>query len=580
MRKVLPRVLGLLLRLLLLLLLAGGTARAKTDADEAALAGDMREAARRFLLALTPAQARQARFAVDDAERQRWHYIPKPRRGVALGELTPAQRHLAYGFLATALSRRGFLKATGIMALEEVLRRGEGAGGGPARDPSAYYLSIFGEPSPRATWGWRLEGHHLSLNLLLVDGKQPQEAPAFFGAAPARVGGGAVYLAGLRVLGEEEDRGFRLLASLDPAARAQAVWADRPPEDILTGPGQPLTELPGLAAARMGEQARLLLSELVDEAADNLPRELAERERARIREEGVDTLVFTWAGGVTPGQPHYYRVQGPTFVFEYDNTQEGANHVHTVWHTRDAFHGPYSEPVAPRRLVGNVYYVGARNIASYLITTPAGHILLDTGTREMTPALRAAIEKLGFRLRDIKILLSGHAHYDHVQGHAAMKAATGARVMALGDDAVALASGVDRSPLAGERWDPVPVDRVLRDGDTVTLGGTTLRATWAPGHTPGCTVWSLRVEERGEPRTVAFMACLGPNLGVQLVGNARFPHLLDDTRRGLARLRALRPDIVLLMHPEGAPEARVDPGAWPRLLDEIEASLRARAAGR
>lgn len=248
----------------------------------------------------------------------------------------------------------------------------------------------------------------------------------------------------------------------------------------------------------------------------------------------------------------------------------------TVADMRSTIHGQWSAPVPPRRLIGNLYYVGARTIASYLITTPAGHILIDTGTREMIPVVRASIAKLGFQLRDIKILLSGHAHYDHVQGHAAMKAATQAKVMALGDDARALESGRDLSPLGSEGWDAVKVDRVLGDGDTVTLGGTTLRATWARGHTPGCTVWSMRVEDQKTPHTVAFMACLGPNREVQLVGNARFPNLLEDTRSGLRRLRELHPDIVLLMHPEGTPEARVDPSAWPRLLDEVEADLRER----
>src|SRR5689334_2642892 len=147
---------------------------------------------------------------------------------------------------------------------------------------------------------------------------------------------------------------------------------------------------------------------------------------------------------------------------------------------RATFHGQMSQPVEPFRIVGNIYYVGARNIASYLITTPAGHILIDTGTKEMEPVVRASIAKLGFELRDVKILLCGHAHYDHVGGHAAMKRATGARVMALGPDATALVAGKDLSPLGDEGWAPVTVDRTLADGDTVALGGTTLRANWAP----------------------------------------------------------------------------------------------------
>ena len=253
-------------------------------------------------------------------------------------------------------------------------------------------------------------------------------------------------------------------------------------------------------------------------------------------------------------------------------------------------HGKSSAPVEPFRVVGNIYYVGAYDIASYLITTPRGHILIDTGTREMEPVVRGSIEKLGFKLRDIKILLSGHAHYDHVQGHAAMVRATGAKVMALGDDAVALASGTDRSPLGDlEGWEPVHVDRVLKDGDTVTLGGTTLQAVWAPGHTPGCTVWTTRTKEKDRSYSVVFYACMGPNLDVKLVRNPRFPNLVDETLRTFQRLRQLKPDITLLMHPHELFEGKIDrikagetpnplydPDGWSRMLDEGEADFRKR----
>src|SRR5215467_2693558 len=139
---------------------------------------------------------------------------------------------------------------------------------------------------------------------------------------------------------------------------------------------------------------------------------------------------------------------------------------------RARFHGEMSQGVDPFHIIGNIYYVGARNIASYLITTPQGHIMIDTGTKEMHEVIRANIEKLGFKLQDVKILLSGHAHFDHVQGHAAMKKATGARVMAINEDAAALAAGMDKSPLGDEGWEPVAVERVLKDGETVTMGGT------------------------------------------------------------------------------------------------------------
>jgi metallo-beta-lactamase class B len=250
--------------------------------------------------------------------------------------------------------------------------------------------------------------------------------------------------------------------------------------------------------------------------------------------------------------------------------------------------GPWSAAVEPFRIVGNIYYVGAKNIASYLITTPEGHFMIDTGTREMAPVIRHNVEKLGFKLRDIKILLCSHAHFDHVEGHAAMKKLTLARVMAMREDVPALSSGIDRSPLADdERWEPVTVDRVLKDGDTVTLGGTTLRAVWAPGHTPGCTVWTTRVRERDREYSVAFYGCSRPNDGVQLIGNPRFPHLVDDAMHTFARMRELKPDIYLTMHPEDlfagkierikaevTPHPLYDPNAWTQMLDQVEADFR------
>jgi metallo-beta-lactamase class B len=260
----------------------------------------------------------------------------------------------------------------------------------------------------------------------------------------------------------------------------------------------------------------------------------------------------------------------------------------------DNLHGPaWSGAVEPFRVVGNIYYVGATNIASYLIVTPAGHILLDTGTPEMIPVVRGSIEKLGFKLTDVKIILSGHAHFDHVGGHAAMKRATGAKVMALAQDAPALAAGKDLSPLQAEGWEPIEVDEVLENGDTVTLGDTKLRAVLAPGHTPGCTMWTTqtRERERGAARSYAvlFAACMGPNQQVQLLDNPAFPNLVAQTRGGFRRLRKLAPDMYLTMHPKEQFEGKVerivagetphplhDPSGWRKLLDQTQASFEAR----
>ncbi len=255
---------------------------------------------------------------------------------------------------------------------------------------------------------------------------------------------------------------------------------------------------------------------------------------------------------------------------------------------RAQFHGPYSQPEEAFRLIGNIYYVGAKNIASYLITTPQGTILIDTGTTEMTPVITGNVEKLGFKLRDIKIMLSSHAHFDHIGGHAAMKKLTGARVMAIRQDADALEAGKDLSPLGDEGWTPVKVDRVLKDGDTVTLGGTTLRASWAPGHTPGCTVWTTTVPDAGKTYSVAIFGCGGPNAGVKLVGNRRFPTLVDDTLASFRKLKMLKPDIYVSGHPQmlfagkidrmkagERPHPLLDPGsqAWAKMLDDAEANF-------
>lgn len=325
---------------MLLIGIAAAVALAQRAPDpvtaELALSADMAESARRFLSALTPAQRARAVFPVAADERLRWHYVPQPRPGIAFKELNDAQRALAYGFLSTALSRRGFLKATGIIALDEVLRKRDGSS---IRDSGAYFLSVFGEPSTSATWGFRVEGHHLSLNLTLVGGVRPVEAPAFLGASPSRVGSG--FLADTRVLGREEDLSLQLFTSLDAAQRKAAVYQATAPDDILTRPGAKLTSLPGLSADRMTPAQRKLLDALLDEVAGSLPRELAERERARIAANAAADLVFTWAGGAAPGQPHYFRLGGPSFIYEFDNTQASANHVHTVWHAREVAGGDF-----------------------------------------------------------------------------------------------------------------------------------------------------------------------------------------------------------------------------------------------
>jgi metallo-beta-lactamase class B len=289
-------------------------------------------------------------------------------------------------------------------------------------------------------------------------------------------------------------------------------------------------------------------------------------------------VAFEVVHGAAHGGPAFYDAKRTEVAAKFLN-----ENVNTL------FHGQYSQAVEPFHIIGNIYYVGARNIASYLLTTPEGHIMIDTGTREMHSVIRTNVEKLGFKLQDVKILLSGHAHFDHVQGHAAMKKITGARVMAVGEDAAALESGMDRSPLQDEGWEPVHVDRVLKNGDTVTLGGTTLKATLTPGHTPGCTTWMTAVQEKGKPYSVLFQACGTPNGGVKLVGNPKFPTLVQDTMRTFQVQKELKPDIYLTMHPEALfagkverikagdnPHPLLNPGGYMKLITDTEATFRKR----
>jgi len=214
------------------------------------------------------------------------------------------------------------------------------------------------------------------------------------------------------------------------------------------------------------------------------------------------------------------------------------------------FSGPYSQPVEPFRIVGNIYYVGALNIASYLIATPQGHILIDTGTTAMHEAIAGSVEQLGYRVADIRILLASHAHFDHIEGHALMQRRTGAQVMAMSGDAAALESGHDTSALGAIGWEPVAVSRRLKDGDMVTLGAATLRAIHAPGHTQGATIWMTTVEDDGRRYNVAFLTTTTPNPEVPL-DNPRHKNVIEDTRNTFRKLKAERePDIVLVGHPQ------------------------------
>jgi hypothetical protein len=287
----------------------------------------MADGANRFLAALTPEQRTRTLFSIDDKERFHWGFTPRSRRGIPIKDLRPNQRRLAHDFLRSGLSQAGYRKASDVIRLESVLRELEG----PFRDSELYFFSVFGKPSEGSAWGWRVEGHHLSLNFTVGAGSEVATAPSFFGANPATVEGGA--LAGLRALAGEEDRARELLLSLDEKQRARALFTRTAPADILTGDAEKVDpQAPaGIPARDLAPQQRERLQKLLDEYLGRMPADVAAERLERLRSEGLEKIFFAWAGGAAPAQPHYYRLQGPTFLVEYDNTQNRANHIHTVW---------------------------------------------------------------------------------------------------------------------------------------------------------------------------------------------------------------------------------------------------------
>ena len=291
----------------------------------------MRSAAAAFLGTLTSGERRLAVFAIDSPERLDWHYVPRKRQGLPLRAMDDRQRAAAHALLRAALSDVGYRKATDIMGLENVLRAIERVRRFD-RDPDNYAWSVFGDPEGGAgtPWGFRVEGHHLSLNFAFA-GATAAVTPAFLGANPARVPSGP--LEGLRVLGAQEDLARELIRGLGAPERDRAIIAARSLGDIVTGPGraEALRTPAGLPIGEMAAPHRALAERLIEEFVGNLRTELAEAQRARIREARLETIHFAWAGPVEPGHAHYFRLHGPRLLVEHDNTQNDANHVHSVW---------------------------------------------------------------------------------------------------------------------------------------------------------------------------------------------------------------------------------------------------------
>jgi hypothetical protein len=311
----------------LVLSLAAGGAAPAARSDE--VAGPLTAAAMKFLQTLDDGQRAKARHAFDSEERFNWYYIPKDREGLPLKLMNPAQQQLALAVVKAGLSEAGYTKAETIRALDTVLAEMEKD---PVRrDIEKYYLTFFGTPAPGGSWGMRWEGHHLSLHWTVVNGKAIATTPQFFGSNPAEVREGPKK--GLRALAGEEDLGRALVTALDAPRRARAVIADAAPSDILTTNTRKaaIQAATGLPYSEMTTEQRGMLLALLNEYAAAQPKALAVERIAKVKKAGLDKIVFAWMGGIEKGALHYYRLQGPTFLIEYDNVQNGGNHVHAVW---------------------------------------------------------------------------------------------------------------------------------------------------------------------------------------------------------------------------------------------------------
>ncbi len=295
-------------------------------------------AASQFLDSLDPAQRTKASMPLDAPDRENFRYTPQENRsGLPLKEMTDAQRAAAMKLLESALSEKGQLKVTQIMSLESILAETDKRPG--FRDPNKYFVSIFGTPGDPKGWGWRFEGHHISLSFTLVDGKKVALTPSFLGSNPGEVREGP--RVGLKVLAAEEELSRTLVTTLLYDEKSSVIFSEKPPAEILSGESRKVTALEpvGLPANEMSEIQRKGLIQLISEYTGRYRKEFVAADMAKIENAGIDKIRFGWSGSIKPGEAYYYRVQGPTFILEACNIQNNANHVHAVWRDFEGDHG-------------------------------------------------------------------------------------------------------------------------------------------------------------------------------------------------------------------------------------------------
>ncbi|HLT80998.1 MAG TPA: DUF3500 domain-containing protein [Cyclobacteriaceae bacterium] len=302
-----------------------------TSVSPSVIAQDLAETATAFISTLTPEQLEKVSFPVETEERTNWTIVPRPRKGVPFKHLNASQREAALKLLRASLSQQGYTKATEIMANEVILRELEGRGPDDThRDPENYYVSIFGTPSAKQPWGWRLEGHHVALNFFSIDGSLVSSTPSAFGANPATVPRGPQE--GKQILRLETDLGFQLVNSFTDAQLKTVKFSDTAPHEMFTLAEREATPLEpkGLSYRDMTTAQQKMLLTLLDVYVKNYVFGFSSRLMKKIQDAGIENLSFAWAGSLQPGAGHYYRIQGPMLLIEYDNTQNNANHVHTA----------------------------------------------------------------------------------------------------------------------------------------------------------------------------------------------------------------------------------------------------------
>ncbi|MFX4228347.1 MAG: DUF3500 domain-containing protein [Porticoccaceae bacterium] len=311
----------------------------KPTESMAVTAGDLLESLPGYL-------RNRTNYDLYDEERFRWAFIPDemyPRNGLPLREMNAEQQKYTRNLLKAGLSQYGYLTASALIELERVLKLLE-VDNRWRRDPGHYRVTIFGDPAADGTWAWRFEGHHLSLHFQIVEGELTVSTPSFFGSNPAHVTQGAQTPAqeGQRVLADREDTARSLVTSLSGDQLNKALLSDTAPGDIVTGSKFPIDplEATGIRADQLNEAQRMLLRQLVSVYTSAMADEIAVKRWEKIERDGFESVTFAWAGQLELGEPHYYRVQGPSFLIEYDNVQNDANHIHSVW--RD-FDGDFGE---------------------------------------------------------------------------------------------------------------------------------------------------------------------------------------------------------------------------------------------